>query len=337
MFLSALAAQSHADGAAESITVTLGQSHSTESTLSEGVQNTTSVCITEGMKSSIEASLGGADFGFSIKSKLETSLELEQSWSSSYNKESSVSTADTWSTQANFNHTFTANDPAGSYRYAMYAKVSDVYFVYITSPDKQRLLYWNTSVCVRANEGRELRFEYSVDGTFDYDHPSAEDLLGFPVDFWKNLGDPSNLPIVQVSYNVPGLGDSSSAKIHKNTDDKHTGNILVGLPIDKLIACGYQTVTVTMEVETRAHGNLDKGNGRKIWLDIDNASVWNQSNINISWTSWTKRTYSATIPITSFNNTSPFRLGFSHESSDNNQNWTTWYFNGATVTFKANK
>jgi hypothetical protein len=133
--------------------------------------------------------------------------------------------------------------------------------------------------------------------------------------------------------------DGDSLKIADSTGQVHTNNRPVGLNIEGLKLLGYTRIDITMDVQIRAH---DKGDGRAIWFDIDNAKVWKNSNLNIDWTSWERKTYTQTVDIRSFNNDSVFRFGFENAPKDfwtGLVNWTdrVWWFNEATVTFSAAK
>jgi hypothetical protein len=149
----------------------------------------------------------------------------------------------------------------------------------------------------------------------------------------KENGDKEQPADVKTSSSVY-VYDGDSLKIDNNTGHVHTKNRPIELDIVKLRALGYKNIKITMDVEIRAENT---GDGRAIWLDVDNAKVWKISNLNLTWTSWQRKTYTQTVSIVSFKDTSVFRFGFENDNKDAFLNAKRWWFNEATVTFSAVK
>ncbi|MDR0308244.1 MAG: InlB B-repeat-containing protein [Chitinispirillales bacterium] len=122
-------------------------------------------------------------------------------------------------------------DPAGYYRYALYADV-DVYFVISTSLDNQELKSWDIVSCARESEMKS--FEYSLDGKFD--NFSAEDKrIVFAEDFYRNLPLPkdSKIPEYTITLNANGGIAAPSSLIAKR------GQKLSELPLSIPTKMGY--------------------------------------------------------------------------------------------------
>jgi hypothetical protein len=225
-------------------------------------------------------------------------------------------------------------EPAGWHRYALYA-VCDVYFVISTSSDKSQLLGWDTVVSAR-DDTLLPHMEYSQNGLFD-NSPEVENTINFSDDFFKSLPTPTkNTPEpppshVKTSSSID-VYDGDAIRNDEKTGHKHTVNRPVDLDIDMLKALGYKKINIQMSVEIRAQ---NKGDGRQIWLDIDNSRVWGVDNLNVDKTSWYKKEYTHSMSINSFSNTSQFRFGF--DTKDYVWTDAIWWFNTAIVTFTAVK
>ncbi|MDR1905721.1 MAG: hypothetical protein LBQ27_02235, partial [Clostridiales bacterium] len=93
---------------------------------------------------------------------------------------------------------------------------------------------------------------------------------------------------------------------------------------------GFKSVDIAITIEIRAD---NKGDGRSVWLDIDNHNVWKTTDINVKNNNWYSLTFRTTVPIDVFDNSSVFRIGFETERyafSD-----AVWWFNTADITFSA--
>jgi len=80
--------------------------------------------------------------------------------------------------------------PAGWYRIARYAREGDLFFLIVTSRDRQEFISWEAAICIRENRGDNsyfTNFEYSANNDFD-NNPVNQ--LTLPVDFWKALPPP---------------------------------------------------------------------------------------------------------------------------------------------------
>jgi hypothetical protein len=103
---------------------------------------------------------------FFAKLKLEWTGSWTNSNTSSKSTETSVSKtesiAESYTTSVTIGE---HREPAGNYRYALYA-VCDVYFIIPTSLDNKQLLSWDTAVCAR-DSTYTPHWDYSPDGIFD--------------------------------------------------------------------------------------------------------------------------------------------------------------------------
>jgi hypothetical protein len=314
-----------------SFDITLTDSQMTETSLTQGTSSTTSLSVSESMKLSIGSELGGEAFGATVKTSLEISLGINQTWTNTHSVSNTSTTAQTSTIERNYAHPFTADDPAsGFYRYALYANKCDVYFVFTTSADKQRLLDMKTSVCARASDGFGVYLEYSADGNFDIQAPAPATLLetknpdGSPI--WQRRSDPDNLPTDPISIHID---DGGAREMKKNDGHQHTGYRPVGLQISALRSLGYNYIKISMDVTTKAHKQAGS-NGRDIWLDIDGSQVWG-SSINVTLVEEPQTLTATIIPITSFTDTSTVRFGFEQTgvAGDNGK----WWFYRSDITF----
>jgi hypothetical protein len=82
----------------------------------------------------------------------------------SKSKSDTATTATAYSQGLNLSYVFRADDPQGTYKYAMYG-VCDVYFVLETSPDNQTLRGWETVVCDRPRVHSSFSKTVSIDAT----------------------------------------------------------------------------------------------------------------------------------------------------------------------------
>ncbi|MCL2411723.1 MAG: hypothetical protein FWC97_08785 [Treponema sp.] len=81
------------------------------------------------------------------------------------------------------------NEPAGWYRYSIYA-VADIFFVIKTCLDNELLLDWEAAVCLRS-DSLIPHFEFSANGIFD-NTPVNHSLLSLPPYFWQDLPQPEH-------------------------------------------------------------------------------------------------------------------------------------------------
>jgi hypothetical protein len=124
--------------------------------------------------------------------------------------------------------------------------------------------------------------------------------------------------------------DGDSIKSDEGMGLIFTKNYSIGLDFTTLRALGYKSITITMSLEIRAQ---NKGDGRVIWFDINNAPAWYDRDVDVNNTSWHTLTFSTTVSIGGLSNSAVFRFGFNTRAyvfSDG-----IWYFNTANVTFTA--
>jgi hypothetical protein len=243
-----------------------------------------------------------------------------------------------------YSYNFAKFDSDKLYAFAMFSMM-DFYQTFTYNP--------NNNTAIPATENGKPVVYYDILNMFSYqicEYIPVEEIKFKTLDAWDSFnpvfsdedraklnsaeenGDeeqPADMKTLSTVY----VYDGDSLKIDDNTGHVHTNNRPIELDIAKLKALGYKNIKITMDVEIRAH---DTGAGRAIWLDIDNAKVWKISNLNVTWKSWEQRTYTQTVAIASFKDTSVFRFGFENDTKDF---WTDkiWWFNRATVTFSALK
>jgi hypothetical protein len=320
--------------------VTTVEESTVTQTVTTSVSKSITASATTGLKvefaKSLKASIPNVELSASAKYEWSASLTASatgtESESALYSEVRRISNSETTSLTIGEH-----NEPAGHYRYALYA-VCDVYFVVKTSRDNTRLMSLETVASAR-NETILPYFEYAADGVFD-NSPLDGDAITFNDDFYRKLPLPSKTAAeppappaspVETSSSVD-VYDGDSKKISEDTGQVHTFNYPVKLDIEALKALGYTDIAITMDIEIRAQ---DTGDGRSIWLDVDNSRVWEKTNLNLTWTSWQHKIYTHTVDISRFTNASQIRFGF----DTRDYFWTdaVWWFNSADVTFTAVK
>ncbi|MDR2090530.1 MAG: hypothetical protein LBP62_02620 [Clostridiales bacterium] len=175
--------------------LTLSRTDITERTVAEsltkGVSESVTVSDSESETKSLEAGYR-KEFpvgDFSAKISISRTFSDEKSKTIGKSTETSVSKVQSYAKQETLSFELGRGDPAGWYRYVLYA-VSDVYFIITTSPDRQILLGWETVVCAR-DDSYLPHLEYSSTGKFDNSPESGK--INFPDDFYKKL-DPISAP-----------------------------------------------------------------------------------------------------------------------------------------------
>lgn len=319
-------------------TVTSVEENTVTSTITNSVSKSITTSGTAGVKSEFTGAVKGSLFGVEVSAstKLEWNASLThsvndtESASELYSEVKRISNSETTSVTIGQH-----NEPAGHYRYALYA-VCDVYFLVKTSlGDNPQLKSLETVVSAR-RESILPYFEYAEDGVFD-NTPLDGNTITLEQDFYKGLTHPTKttptppVDLVKTDSTV-FVYDGDAKRIDEHTGHVHTFERPVGLDIAALKAAGYRNIFITMDVRLRAH---DTGDGRSIWLDIDQSRVWERTNLNISWTKWERRTYTHTVAIDNFTNTSKFKFGFNTKSYFWND--AIWFFDDANVIFTAVK
>jgi hypothetical protein len=127
-------------------------------------------------------------------------------------------------------------------------------------------------------------------------------------------------------------GDAIRSDGKRYRGHRHTKAYSVGLDIDRLKERGYRTIKITMTFEIRAH---NVGDGRSIWLDLDEKCVFKQSNLNVNKTEWYYVTYTTNISIDDIKTTTKLRIGF--ETKPYPFNDAVWWFDEADIRFEAVK
>jgi hypothetical protein len=275
--------------------------------------------------------------------------ELSAGWKGSWtNAEAkSYSTTNTYTTAESLSTTDTNTikytigengEAVGSYRLTWFA-TCDMYLFLKLNANNTQVIEVLESAYARPASYRPL-IDYDPDISGEFKKNSNSSSIKVDPDFYKELEIPTKTvkdPVVE----TPALKTSSSVyvyggdsiKIDDNSGQKHTDNThRVGLDIDALKQVGYTKINMAMDIQIRAQ---DTGDGRKIWLDIDNERVWLVENLNVTNKSWYNVKYNHSVDINSFKNDSRFRFGFSTKEYFLND--AIWYFNEANVTFTATK
>jgi uncharacterized repeat protein (TIGR02543 family) len=200
MFISELGTFDYTGFVGQSFNISKTNSTTVTNSLTTTVSESVAVSLTVGEKVSIGTEAGADLWGVKVgvKTNLEASWSATASVTGSKSTSNTAQTATTYSEGLNLGYVFRADDPQGTYRYAMYG-VCDVYFVLETSPDNQTLLGWDTVVCARP--GYTHRFEYSADGRFTSEPTGTID---FKENFWKNLEIPNIPDIPVLSFDTGG-------------------------------------------------------------------------------------------------------------------------------------
>jgi len=159
--------------------------------LTETISKSITISETQGTKVGIEASwkkkfpLIGTSF--SAKLNIESTGSWTNSNTSSKSRETSVSKTESLAESVTTSVTIGEHgEPAGNYRYALYA-TCDAYFVISTDLNNDQLLSWETVVCAR-DSSYIHHWDYSPDGIFD--NSPEENIITFAEDFYKNLAKP---------------------------------------------------------------------------------------------------------------------------------------------------
>jgi hypothetical protein len=327
--------------------VTFSETTVTTTSVTNSVTNCVSNTITNGDTQEYSAGIKvGATNGI-------VSGELSAGWKGSWTKSEAkgYSTTNTYTTAESHSasntdiikYTIGENgEVVGSYRLTWFA-TCDIYLFLKLNANNTQVIEALTSVYARPDSYRYM-IDYDPDISGEFKKNSTSDAIKVDPDFYRELEIPTKTvkdPVVE----TPALKTSSSVyvydgdsiKIDEGTGPMYTNNTRqVGLDIDALKKAKpeYTKINIAMDIQIRAH---DKGDGRKIWLDIDNERVWGVDNLNVTSTSWYNVKYNYSVDINVFKTESKFRFGFDTKDYtwDLGLNNAIWYFNEANVTFTA--
>jgi hypothetical protein len=194
----------------------------------------------------------------------EFSAKLNVEWAGSWtnSKTSSKSTVTSVSKTESLAEQYTTSvtigehgEPAGNYRYALYA-TCDVYFIVSTSLDNGELLSWDTVICAR-DSSYVPHWDYSLDRVFD-NSPDGKEIT-FAEDFYKNLSEPDSTvnpintePVVTTDFKTIRTTTKriTAAYIFDNPTDVVNFDVF-GFNIDQLKQNGYKTVSFYFQLNIR--------------------------------------------------------------------------------------
>jgi hypothetical protein len=313
-------------------------------TMSKTITNSVEKSLSAGVSTKVSTGVEVSALAGMIKAK--GSVELGASVEAGRKQIDSYQTAESVTKTRTFNQIFEFNfdaRPAGYYIFGAFSYV-DYYVAVSVNPTTKTVV--ETTLYHGINSVPVTALEYSAT------NPTAEGGLAignnkklnvnFTADPVKIVEEAAKNPVAAPPVvETPALKTSSSVyvyggdsiKIDDNSGQKHTDNThRVELGIDALKMAGYTKINIAMDIQIRAQ---DTGDGRKIWLDIDNERVWLVENLNVTNTSWYNVKYNHSVNINSFKNDSRFRFGFS--TKEYFWNDAIWFFNEANVTFTAVK
>ena len=160
------------------------------SSLTDTISESITFSHTDSVKTGIVAAWKKI-FPFAGEFSAKLNCEWNGSWtnlsSSTRSTQTSVSKTESIVDSNSTSFTIGGNgEPAGNYRYALYA-VCDVYFIISTSLDNQQLLKWDTVVCAR-DSTYTPHWDYLANGLFN-NSPDGNKIT-FAEDFYKKLEEP---------------------------------------------------------------------------------------------------------------------------------------------------
>ena len=304
-----------------------------------GLSYTTSkeTVTSQSLNTTIAASVTtGGEYGVDkvVVAKVFYETTVEVAVSATTTIEQAISTGSTYS------YSFEYLDSDKLYAFAMFSSM-DFYQIFSYNP--------NTHVATPINENGKPLVYYDILKTFSYqiyEYVPEDEIVFKTLEAWDSftpafstadtaLIEASKTPVSPPSGTSSSVYvyDGDSIKIEATKGQRHTVNRPVGLDITTLKNLLYKNIKITMSVQIRGH---DGGDGRQIWLDINNTRKWGIENLNVPANSkWERREFTHTMAISEFNNSSTFRFWFDTKHDIWDFNDAIWYFNEATVTFTA--
>jgi hypothetical protein len=194
---------------------------------------------------------------FSAKLNVEWAGSWTNSNTSSKSTVTSVSKTESLAEQYNTSVTVGEHgEPAGNYRYALYA-TCDIYFIVSTSLDNGELLSWDTVVCAR-DSSYTPHWDYAPDGIFD-NSPDGKEIT-FAENFYKNLPKPVDTKPITSAITTDFKTIRTEAKLITGSADGTNTHMdvvnfdLFDFNINKLKQDGYKTASFYIQLNVQEIG-----------------------------------------------------------------------------------
>jgi hypothetical protein len=324
------------------LAITFSLTNTNETAISRTITNSVEASVSAGVTTKVSVGVEAKVLGGKVKGEAEVGASVEAGIKEleSYQTTESVKTSRTFSQVYNFDFT---ERPEGYYIFGAFSFV-DYYIAVSVNPSTKTVVKMDGYHGI--DSAPVTKLEYSAT------NPTASGGLAisnnkklnvnFTADPVKIVEEAAKNPVVTPPVvETPALKttssvyvyDGDSIRIDESTGQKHTNNTRqVGLDIDALKKAGYTKISIAMDIQIRAQ---DTGDGRKIWLDIDNERVWGVDNLNVTNKDWYNVKHNQSVDINAFKTESKFRFGF--DTKDYILSNAIWYFNEANVTFTAVK
>jgi hypothetical protein len=224
-------------------------------TISDSITVSTSLSTKIGIEEAVKETIPAVG-EFSVKLNFEMTASMANSITTTRSKQTSVSATEKF-TQQDTTATVIGGhgEPAGNYRYALYA-VCDVYFIITTSPDNSQLLGWDTVVCAR-DSTYTPHWDYSPDGIFD-NSPDGNEIT-FIEGFYKNLplpqktepanNSPTTITIDWKTIREGSIKVTDSGQFNQRIDVVDFG--VFGINLEELKQNGYKTISFYIQLNVR--------------------------------------------------------------------------------------